>query len=906
MNSGLLRFSIKHLGIRWDRSLLTVLSVVLGVAAIGAVEMTAEATRHAYQAMFSTVTGKAELEVTGASGTAFDRTLVDELRAVPGVKAAVPQLFNPVRINTRRVTKSVEEETDSTENDSNVGGARSSNVYVLGVDPAVDEKLRDYKLKSGRKIENDWEMLLEENIAEALPAKVGDELSILAPVGFMNGGLPRVTVVGITKSTQSGGSMQGGLAMVNLQTAQRLFLTRRGGTVPVLDPDDEEEEYLPPLVDKIHSIQIIRDEKVPLETLQTAIAAKVPEGVTVAPPASRTQALDATMKGTQQGLQVTTRFSLMLGAFIIFNTMLMNVSERRKQIAIVRAIGATRSQVWWMVLRESLLIGVVGSAIGLVVGYVAARFITGMLAHVTQVDIPLAQLTPWITFLSVAFGLGMAVIGSVLPAWTAAGLSPQESMSAIVRAPGGSDSSSRFTMWGLVLGAAGGLWLFLCIMGVFSMDYAVYGGMATVLSALLLLHIAMDPLSALASAAMRPFMGISATLAHRQLMRNRSRTSITAGVLFIACATGVGMAHTILDSVADVRSWYNKVLTGDFFIRTMVPDPATGLVAPLPPEIVPEIKKIGGIKGIDTALFQPIKAKRPTAPNAAPDAAPVMEEIFLVARDLPEGIPMNLDVVAGSDPEIQGEALRQRLLSGEVALGSVYAAQVKLKQGDYVEIDTPTGLQKLRVAAVVNDYLSGGLTIWMSRNTAAEVLGVTGVGAVIVYAEPGKMDEVRSALKPLCARYGILLHSFADVKQVVEEIIGGTDKCLWALIYLGFFVAAFGMINTLSMNVIEQTREIGMLRTIAMTRGQVFRGIRAQALIMSLIGLVPGILVGLGVTYLLNIAAQVSLAHDIVYHSRPGLAFMTFGGALLLIMVAAFFPANRAAKLPISQALQCE
>lgn len=901
MSSGLLRFSIKHLGIRWDRSLLTVLSVVLGVAAIGAVEMTAEATRHAYQAMFSTVTGKAELEVQGASGTAFNRGLVDEVRAIDGVKAAVPQLFQPVRINTRPIAKAPpSEETESEGDDSRVGGSRSSLVYLLGVDPAVDQKLRDYKIVDGRMIEGEWEIMLEENIASAMPAKVGDELSILAPVGFIDGGLPRVKVVAIVKSSQASRSMQGGLAMVDLATAQRLLLTRMSVVAPV--DEDEEENALPPIVDKIHSIQVIRDEKVPLETLRAAIAAKLPEGVKVSPPVSKTQALDATMRGTQQGLQVTTRFSLMLGAFIIFNTMLMNVSERRKQIAIVRAIGATRGQIFWMVLRESLLIGVVGSAIGLGLGFLAARFITATLAHVTEVDIPMAVLTWWITFLSIAFGLGMSVIGSILPAWTASGLSPQESMSAIVRAPGTAGSTSRFTIWGLVVGAAGSAWLYSCVMGWFSMDYAVYGGMAMVMSALLLLHILMDPLSTLASACLRPFMGVSATLAHRQLMRNRSRTSITAGVLFIACATGVGMAHTILDSVEDVRSWYKKVLTGDFFIRTMVPDPATGLVANLPPEIVPEIKKVDGISAVDIALFQKVQAKRPTAPGAEP----VMDEVFVVARDLPEGMPMNLDVVAGSDPNMQGEALRKRLLAGEVALGSVYAAQVKLKAGDFVEIDTPSGLQKLRVAAVVNDYLSGGLTIWMSRNTAADVLQATGVGAVIVYAKEGKMEQVRDALKPICTRYGILLHSFADVKQVVEGIISGTDYCLWALIYLGYCVAAFGMINTLSMNVIEQTREIGMLRTIAMTKTQIFRGIRAQALIMSLIGLVPGILAGLGVTYLLNVAAKESLAHDIAYHVRPDVPLITLVGATILVMFAARFPARRAANLPISAALQCE
>jgi putative ABC transport system permease protein len=241
-----------------------------------------------------------------------------------------------------------------------------------------------------------------------------------------------------------------------------------------------------------------------------------------------------------------------------------------------------------------------------------------------------------------------------------------------------------------------------------------------------------------------------------------------------------------------------------------------------------------------------------------------------------------------------------------VIVGSVLAQRKGLKEGDSMTLDTRHGPRRLRVSAVVNNYMAGGLTIRMPRELAEELLGVEGVDAFVVKVDHRRLKPVEASLAQLCRRHGLLLQSYADVAQMIESMMGGLVGSLWGLLVLGLIVAAFGVVNTLGMNVLEQTRELGVLRVVASTRGQVRKAILAQATMLGLLGIVPGVLAGPAMAYVINLATMPVTGHPVVFTLHLRLLVAGCAAALAIVMAAALIPAERAARLPLVTALRYE
>jgi putative ABC transport system permease protein len=181
-----------------------------------------------------------------------------------------------------------------------------------------------------------------------------------------------------------------------------------------------------------------------------------------------------------------------------------------------------------------------------------------------------------------------------------------------------------------------------------------------------------------------------------------------------------------------------------------------------------------------------------------------------------------------------------------------------------------------------------------------------GVDAYVVKADPQKLKEVESALRQVCVEDGVLLQSYADLTQTIEGMMAGVVASLWGLLVLGLVVAAFGVVNTLGMNVLEQTRELGLLRVVAMTRDQVRKTIVAQAVMLGLLGIVPGLLASVAMTYVLYLATLPVVGHPIPFTWHPWLLAGSFSLALVIVLAAAWVPAERAARLQLHEALRYE
>jgi len=152
----------------------------------------------------------------------------------------------------------------------------------------------------------------------------------------------------------------------------------------------------------------------------------------------------------------------------------------------------------------------------------------------------------------------------------------------------------------------------------------------------------------------------------------------------------------------------------------------------------------------------------------------------------------------------------------------------------------------------------------------------------------------------------VFLLSRADIRKNVSGLVGGVEWLLWVLVLMLFVVAAIGVVNTLTMNVLEQTRELGLLRIVAMTKAQVRRTIMMQAIIIGCVSLPSGVAMGLVVAYVLNMAMPASIGRPVDFHLYPRLVILTLVGAFAIVLIAAFFPARRATRINVVEALHYE
>jgi putative ABC transport system permease protein len=242
----------------------------------------------------------------------------------------------------------------------------------------------------------------------------------------------------------------------------------------------------------------------------------------------------------------------------------------------------------------------------------------------------------------------------------------------------------------------------------------------------------------------------------------------------------------------------------------------------------------------------------------------------------------------------------------QVTVGSVLAQRLSVHEGDSITLETKAGPRELRIARVANEYAAGGLTVRMRRELAERLTGIEGVDAYVVKADHTKLKEVEESLRVVCAKQGMLLQSYSDLTMVIEGMMAGVVGSLWGLLVLGLIVAAFGVVNTLGMNVLEQTRELSLLRVVAMTRSQVRRAIVAQAAMLGILGVAPGLLAGLAMAYVMNLSTLPVIGHPVAFTFHPFLLLGGFLAAMTIVLAAAWIPAERAARLELAAALHYE
>ena len=827
---------------RPGRAAITLLSIAIGIGAVVAVSLGTATTREAYRRMYEEVGGRAALQITAEAGGTFPVELADVVQKVPGVAAAVPSMQRRTLL---------------------YAGQKQFDLLMMGIDPAGDTKVRDYELREGRFLEGRDERaaVLEIGFAQGAGIRVGDEVLVRTLLRTR----PRrpVTVVGLVAPRGAAGFNKGGVVLLPLGLAERWY--SRAGQANTLDialePGAEEE------------------------TVAQQVKAVVGPGLEVHPAAARTQLAKGTALIIEQGMKLASYFAVALASVIIINTFLMNVSERRRQLAVLRAVGATRVQVVRMLLGEGLAMGLLGTAAGCLVGAGGGYLLMWAITRMNVGTPPPIVFGPQAFLLAAVLGPAMALLSALFPALRTVQISPLEAMQPLV-----SKNGHRIPRWltcvGVVLVVASSSVMFACVRGWVPAPYYILTLVVWVASFVLLIPWAVPPLGRAAAWVLRPVLRLEGQLAHRQIRRRPVRTGLTAGVLYLAMAVGIGLGMNILNIVGEVRAWHRAIVVGDFFLRGSFPDMATGEAVLLPKELGDEIRAIPGVATLDTLRFFHVPVGQ--------------ERAFVVAQDF-NGQDLPLNLYQANPAEV-----RRKLQEGDVVLGTVLAKSEGIRPGDEIELETKEGPKRVRVAALVVDYMVGGKILAMQRSLAEKWFHVEGASAFAITAQPESRTAVETALKEIAGDQGLLLHSFAELSTQLDNIVAGVVGCLWGVLVLGFVVAAFGIANTLAMNVLEQTRELALLRVVAMTRAQVRKMVLSQAGLIGLTGLLLGTFAGIGAAKFISMGTMPLLGYPGAFSLRPMLLVACFALAMIKVLLVARVPAGRAAKMDLLIALQHE
>lgn len=834
----LYQLSTRELRTRPGRAALTFLSIVISVATVVAVLITSRVTRRAYAELYQTLSGRAALQIVARGGGNFDGAEAEKIATATGVQTVVPIVQQSAILYPEEGERSV--------------------VLVLGIDPERERKLHDYQLTAGHWFEGNVGVMLDSGFARQLGIQVGDQVKMLVQRGLI-----RIPVVGLITAKDAGIFNQGFVYMT-IPTAQFLFNVRG----------------------KIDKAYLVLDEGADPQAVRREIAKALPEGLRVEPPPQRSTLSEESQYTMRQGLNLASSLSVVVAAFIIMNTFLMTVSERRRQLGILRAIGATRGQVTWLLLREGLWLGVLGTALGLGAGVGGAILLLRAIGGVFAATFPAIQLAAWPFVVGSVVGLGVTLLASYYPAYLAGKMSPLSSMGGVL-----TEDFAKPHPYAPLIGVA------LCVIsagiiigsweGYVPFEMTIPATLGLLVALVFLLPLILPPASRGIAAALGPLWGFVGQLGRRQVLRRRTRSVLTMGVLFVAIATGVGMGLTVLNEAHDVDRWMNRALQGDFFMRAMVPSFFSHRSVALPEGLEDEIRQTPGVSRVSSARFFSARAEG--------------RQVVVASRDLGPADPLLLDLREGNP-----DTIREQMRQGGVVVGSVLAFRAHLQLGGNVSLDTQQGVEQLPIVGIANDYSAAGMIVFMQSDLAEKYFGSGQPDVYIINARPDARERVGQALEAIAREHGLLVQSRGEMHDIISGIKNGIVGSLWGLLIMGFIVSAFGIANTLAMNVLEQTRELGLMRVVAMTRRQLRRMILSQAIVMGLVGLIPGLGIGIIMAYITNITTKSVFGHAAAFFLRPWLLVGIFFGACVIVLIAAWIPAVRATRLKLSLALHEE
>ncbi|MEA2177407.1 MAG: putative transport system permease protein [Solirubrobacteraceae bacterium] len=846
------KVALRGLVARKLRLVLTALAVALGVTLIAGTYVFTDTINRSFDRIFTessrgtdaSITPRKEIDTTNSGGTqpTVAVSVLQQVRNQPGVQSADGSVFDVGTVlgkDGKRIGQ---------------GGAPNF-IASVAQQPAFDA----FTVKEGRKPRTADEATIDVSTARKQKLKLGDKLAVVADA-------PRkeYTVVGFSQI--AGVDSFGGATVVDLllPEAQRM-LGKKG----------------------FDQIQVSAKAGVSPEELRDQLRAELPRSVEV-----RTGQEEARRQSDQiadnlgfltTALLAFAGISLFVGAFIIFNTFSITVTQRMREFALLRTLGASRGQIMRSVITEGLTIGVIGSIVGLLLGVLVAGGLRALFKAV-GVDLPsdgnvIASRT---IIVSLVVGTVVTVLSSLAPALRATRVPPVEALREGA-VPTGRGPSRRVTGAGIGLGAVGVALMCAGLFGLVSDNAALgfvgAGAAATFLGVALVSPYLVRPLASLVGKPFERTRGITGRLARENTVRQPGRTAVTAAALMV----GVALVTFVSIFASGVGATISKTIDNNLEAAFVVQN--TDGFSPYSAKVLPTIAGVDGVGEVSAVRFSQARVRGVEGETPVSGIDPrTFTKLYTVA---------------------EGEQALASLRPGQAVLSKDFAEKNKIEAGQTLQVTTAIGKRiALTVSGIADDKgdMTAAVTVANAQMLAdfgepKDAFGMVGL-------RPGADEKrVQAAITRTLER------QFPEAEALTADefkdgIAGQVNQLLYliyALLALAIIVSLFGIVNTLVLSISERTRELGLLRAVGTSRRQVKRIVRYEAVITSMIGGVLGIVVGVVLAVLFtqpldDFTLSIPVVSLIVLLVLAGLAGV--GAAVL--------PARRAAKLDVLDALAYE
>jgi putative ABC transport system permease protein len=880
------QFILRALAREKMRSAVTALGISLGVGVTIAIRLANASALESFRAATESMAGETSVQVTGTAGR-FDELLLADLGWLRDYGEVSPVIFG----------YAMADRVSSAENDARQGAGdkrssparRGEFMQVLGVDVLRDRALRRYRVirfneADAEPTAREFLLLLAAPdsviLTEAFARRHG--LSIGSPVALTIGDARRDFVVrALLLDEGPARALQGNFALMDIATAQ-LALNRLG------------------LLDRV-DIKLRRG--MSLEQAESEIAGRLPAGLTVTRPEAGYSQVEKMIAAFHFNLNALGSIALLVGLFLIYNTVSISVITRREEVGTLRAVGVSRGMVLALFLGEAVLFAVIGTVAGVGLGrLMAGAAIRGTATAVETFYIAAAatetaarhNLGPWEVGLAFGVALPLALIAAALPALEASRVRPVEAMRGADRLAKSLRPSRKYLTASIALlalgylltrfGPVGGLPIF----GYLSALALMFGGAFLAPNVVWLVSGGGGRVIARAFRAVR----VEARLASANLRSSVARISISVAALAVSLAMMTAISIMIGSFRETVTYWVDQTMVADIYARPVM-HTATGYDGEIAPEAIAAVEGDADVAAVYAFATQQVIYQGEPVTVGAGD----FDTFLKYGRWL------------FKSPGNARDAMRGAVGRDQIAINESFALRYGKQVGDKAELPTASGPREFEIIAIYYDYSSSRGWAVMDRETYARHFPYARPTTMSIYlregADPAQVND--RLARAVGGRYQMLFTTSGVLRREVMRIFDSTFAITYALEFIAIAVAGLGVISTLITLILERRGEIAVLGYLGATRGQVRRMVVIEALLIGAvsqaIGVVTGLMLSLVLIYVINVQ---SFGWTIQFHLPVG--FLIQSTLLILVVTAAagLYPALRAAKVKAARFARAE
>lgn len=825
---------------------LNVATIALGVALYLAIQIANQSANRAFAANIDLVAGRAQLQVSAPAGNLADE-LLPQIARQPGIAAATPLVRGIVTLPTWP----------------------GEYLDLLGIDVFTNEPFRTFNLTDFQSQKFDLQQWLRGPRAIALSEEfagqhnlhAGDEIT-----AQVNGKTIRLTIGFVLRLLDPGARANPRFAAMDIGWAQELFGRR----------------------DTLDSISLRLKNEADAPAVAARLRKVLPPDVMVAAPAQRGEQVEKMLAGFELNLAAMSLVSLLVGMFLIYNTIEASVVRRRREIGILRSLGATRSEVRWLFLGEAAVLGIIGIAAGMVGGYLLARVLVGTVAETISslyvlLSVQQIVVAPSTWLSALLLGLASVIAAAWLPARQAAAMDPVHALHGGVRLEQAIHLSRSWIFAGLfslVLSAilsilalrTGPPWL------GFGAAFFVLAGFSFVA----------PELTARFSGLAVVQLWIEPRLAAQNLGRALLRNSITIASLAAAVAMTVGVAVMVFSFRQTVGDWVAQTLIADLFIAP-ASNEISGPSSFIPAEAIHFLERDPAVEAVDTfrAVELPFRAQTISV---------------AVVRGSNR---RNLRFVQGRNDEIM------RRFYGEqcVLVSESFARRFRVAEGATLELPSPEGSKEFAIAGVFYDYTRDQGTVFLSEKNFRQFWHDDRINSVALYLQrEASPNDVAERFRQRFSSQGeFAIYSNRLLRTRIFEVFDQTFAVTYVLRTIAVVVAIAGIFLGLTTLVTERSRELGVLRSLGASAAQIRRLLLWESGMIGLLASVLGIASGLCLSLVLTGVINRAFFGWTIQLAFPWASLAWTPGWIIAAAVAAgWLPAWRAGRLNIAETVRSE